>query len=46
VSGREVVGKLRGVLVGLAKEGGEVGRTAGRVLAVLERAVEAREEGV
>lgn len=46
VSGKEVVRKLREVLVGLTKEGGEVGRTAGRVLAVLERVVEAREEGV
>ncbi|KAI5858004.1 putative rRNA processing protein Ipi1 [Tricharina praecox] len=42
--GGEAVRRLRRGLDGLAKEGGEVGRAAGRVVATLEGVLEVREE--
>lgn len=42
--GQGVMGRLRKGLDGLAKEGGEVGRAAWKVAAVLEGVLEVREE--
>jgi pre-rRNA-processing protein IPI1 len=44
MAGKEVVGRLKGGLEGIMKEGGEVGRMAGRVAAVVEEALKVREE--
>jgi pre-rRNA-processing protein IPI1 len=43
-AGKEVVGRLRRGLEGVMTEGGEVGRMAGRVAAVMEEALKVREE--
>ena len=43
-AGRETVARLRGVLAGLTKEGGDTGRRAGRVLSVLNQALSQKAE--